>query len=80
MISDVEFGITLSHSFGQSLNIQSVRRSYSLLNRVRSVREHETIILPLVLYECEMWSFTTRKVFQNVCNWEVWSKRVLYII
>jgi hypothetical protein len=44
--------------------------SYSLLSRNVKVKIYKTILLPVVLYECETWSLTLRKehrlrVFEN---------------
>ena len=44
--------------------------SSSLLSKNIKIKVYRTIILPVVLYECEMWSLTLRKehklrVFKN---------------
>jgi len=46
------------------------RWSYSLLGKDMKIKIHRTIILPVVLYGCETWSFTLReerrlRMFEN---------------
>jgi len=55
--------------------------SSSLLSKKLKIRIYRTIILPIVLYECETWSLTLREelrltVFENsVLRRIFWPKR-----
>jgi len=47
--------------------------SFSVLSKNFKIKIHTTIILPVVLYGCETWSFTLRKE----CRLRVFENRVL---
>ena len=47
--------------------------SSSLLSKNVKIKIHRTIILPVVLYECETWSLTLREE----CRLRVFENRVL---
>jgi hypothetical protein len=59
--------------------VQNLLSSLLLLKNVK-VRIYRTIILPVVLYGCEIWSLTVRKehklrVFENrVVEENIWTK------
>jgi hypothetical protein len=55
--------------------VQSILSSCLLTRRVK-VKIHKTIILPIVLYGCETWSLTSRKVHRL----RVFENRVLTTI
>jgi hypothetical protein len=60
--------------------IQSRVLSSRLLSRNIKVKIYKTIILPVVLYGCETWSFTLRegnnrlRVFENGSKENIWTK------
>jgi hypothetical protein len=50
--------------------------SFSLLSKTIKIKIYRTIILPVVLYGCETWSFTLREE----CRLRVFENRVLRMI
>ena len=54
--------------------------SSRLLSKNLKIKKYRTIILPVVLYECEAWSLTLReekklRVFENVVLWRIFGPR-----
>ena len=57
-------------------NILSLR----LLSKIVKIKIYRTIILPIVLYECETWLLTMReerklRVFENKVLWRIFGPR-----
>ena len=54
--------------------------SSSLLSKNLKIKIYRTVILPVVLYECETWSLTLReecrlRVFENRELWRIFGSR-----
>jgi hypothetical protein len=55
-------------------SVESLFFSFCLLSRDIQFKIYKTIILPVVLYECETWSLTLR-VFENRVLWRIFGPK-----